>query len=80
MFQSIKTLIIHLTTEKDNETFCPARILWVLSSLMYFGLAWYQVWHTKNFDYVQFATGFAALQASGAAAVKIKETTEQKVD
>lgn len=79
MFERITTLITHLTTEKDNQTFCPARILWILSSLVYFGLAGYQVWHTKSFDYMQFAGGFAALQASGSAAVKIKETTEQQV-
>lgn len=70
-------MLKHCSTEKDGVTYCPARILWIAGSIAYFLYGGYQVWHSKTFDYVAFATGFAAIQASGAGAVKIKETTEQ---
>jgi hypothetical protein len=71
------TVIKNITTEKDGVTWCPARILWILGTFAYFVLAGYHVWNTKQFDYLSFGSGFAAIQASGAAAVRIKIQTEQ---
>jgi len=76
MITTISEIVKNITTEKDGITWCPARILWILGSMAYFILAGYQVWHTKQFDYVAFGTGFAAIQAAGAAAVRIKIQTE----
>lgn len=72
----ISEVIKNITTEKDGTTWCPARVLWVIGTMAYLILAGYQVWHTKQFDYLAFGSGFAAIQAAGAAAVRIKIQTE----
>lgn len=79
MFTLIKTVLKHITTEKDGESYCPARLMWAVGNLVFLTLS---VWHFVkhgSFDYMQFATGFATVQVSGAGAVKLKETTEQQV-
>lgn len=81
MFVTVTQWVIDCTTEKDGRTACPARILWIIGTLVYFGLSVHNVWFNKApFDMQAFAIGFGAMQAAGAAAVKIKETTEQKVE
>ena len=77
MFETIKQWIVDCTTEKDGKTACPARIFWVIGSLGYLGMTAYQIKVHGTFDYVQFATGLGLIQAAGAGAVKIKESTEQ---
>jgi len=80
MFVYITQWIIDCCTEKDGKTACPARIMWMLGNVVYLILCIHSVWQTKTFDMQAFAIGFGAIQASGAAAVKIKETTEQRVE
>jgi hypothetical protein len=79
MFQRITQIIVDCTTEKDGVTACPARIIWILGTFVFFVNVAIDVIHNKKFDYQGYAMAFAAIQAAGAAAVKIKETTEQKV-
>lgn len=79
MFKHITQIIVDCTTERDGVTACPARIFWCVSSIAYLILTGYQIRTHGVFDYVQFATGLGLIQAGGAAAVKIKETTEQTV-
>jgi hypothetical protein len=80
MFVRFTQIVIDCATEKDGVTACPARIMWILGNVLFFSAVVFDVVHNKKFDYIGFATAFAAIQASGAAAVKIKETTEQRVN
>lgn len=82
MFESIKTVkqwVVDITTEKDGKTADPARIMWNIGNLVFFSLSIWQCYKHGQFDYQGYAIAFAAIQAGGAAAVKLKETTEQKV-
>ena len=79
MFERITQIVVDITTEKDGKTACPARIMWLIGNIVFFVNVGIDVWHSKKFDYNGYAMAFAAIQAAGAAAVKIKETTEQVV-
>lgn len=79
MFQRITQIIVDITTEKDGKTACPARIMWFIGNIVFFVNVGLDVWHNKKFDYQGYAMAFAAIQAAGSAAVKIKETTEQTI-
>lgn len=80
MFNTIQQWVVDITTERDGKTACPARIMWVIGNFVFFVNVAIDVIHNKKFDYQGYAMAFAAIQASGAAAVKIKESTEQKVE
>lgn len=69
-------MINHLLTGIDGKTYDPARVLWVAGIVAYLVYAGYSVFVTNQFDMSEFAIGYSALLAAGAAGVKIKETTE----
>lgn len=79
MFTRVIKIVIDITTEKDGITADPARIMWLIGNIVFFVNVAIDVWHNKKFDYQGYAVAFAAIQAAGSAAVKIKETTEQHV-
>lgn len=79
MLQRIVQIFVDITTEKDGITADPARIMWLIGNIVFFINVGIDVWHSKKFEYQSYAIAFSMIQAAGAAAVKIKETTEQKV-
>lgn len=65
-------------TGPDGVTYDPARALWIAGMVAFSIMAGYEVYKTGHFDMVNFALAYGGLLASGAAGVKIKETTEPK--
>lgn len=63
-------------TEKDGETFCPARALWILGSFVFFGLAMLAAFKGKDFDPQAYGIGLGTLTGLGGAGVMLKGQTE----
>jgi hypothetical protein len=67
-----------VVTEKDGESFDTARILWVVGTLIFFGLTIFvTIKNPASFSMMNFGIAFGGILTGGGAAVKIKETTEQ---
>lgn len=66
-----------ITTGPDGETADPARVLWILGTLVYFGGS-VAVMIQGKFDMQTYGIGLAAVLAGGAGGVKMKESTEPK--
>lgn len=78
MFRLASTVLKHITTEKDGESYDVAKILWVLGTLIFFGLVIYTtIKLPASFNMMNFGLAFGGILTGGGAAVKIKETTEQ---
>ena len=79
--QVVVNRINDLITERDGQTWCPARIIWILGVIVYLVFTGYTVIHGQGhvFDYTSFATGFSTILAAGAAAVRIKLDSEQPI-
>lgn len=71
-------IIKDLFTGIDGETHDPARWLWIIGVVCFLGFAGYQVYKSGAFDLVNFSIAYGTLLGSGAAGVKIKESTEPK--
>lgn len=74
----MKTLLLHLLTGIDGQTYDPARVLWVVGMLAFLAFAGWEVFKSGKFDMLNFATAYGVMLASGAASVKIKESSEPK--
>jgi len=74
----MKTLLLHVLTGIDGQTYDPARVLWVVGVLAFLVFAGWELVRSGKFDMLNFATGYGLMLASGAAGVKIKETSEPK--
>jgi hypothetical protein len=69
-----------ISTEKDGTSFDTARILWVIGTLIFFGLVIYTtILAPSTFNMINFGIAFGGILAGGGASIKIKETTEQDV-
>lgn len=66
----------HIITGIDNYTVDVARVLWIVGSLVFLGLAGFEVYKTERFDMAGFSLAYGGLLAAGAAGVKIKESSE----
>lgn len=74
----VSRFIKDLLTERDGESFDMARFLWVLGTLIFFGLVIYTtVLIPASFNMMNFGIAFGGILAGGGASIKIKETTEQ---
>ncbi len=72
----MKNIWIHLLTGIDGETFAIARVLWVISTVIFLALTIYQVVNTGVFDYSDWGIALAAVLAGGGIGVKTTESTE----
>ena len=70
------TWILQLFTGKDNKTLDIGRVHWFAMTAGYLGLSGWHVYSTGAFDAVPWATGAAAVLASGGAALGLKANTE----
>lgn len=76
MKEAIQQILIDIFTGKDNSTTDMGRVLWGLGVMVFIAITIVSFIQDKNFDYIAWGTGFAAVLGAGAMAVKIKETTE----
>lgn len=76
MKEAIQQILIDIFTGKDNSTTDMGRVLWGLGVMVFIAITIVSFIQDKNFDYISWGTGFAAVLGAGAMAVKIKETTE----
>jgi len=67
-----------LFTGPDGKTHDPARWLWILGIVAFVAFAGFEVYKSGKFDMLNFGIAYGTLLGSGAAGVKIKETTEPK--
>lgn len=67
--------ISHLLTEPDNSTFCPVRLVALLGSFQYMGLATAHYVQHGAFDPQAFAIGFGALLGGVGVALGLKKDT-----
>ena len=67
-----------ISTGIDGKTFCYARCWGHIGGFCYLGLSIYKVITTKEFDYVSFGAGFAAIIGSVGGAIWAKKDTEPK--
>lgn len=70
----------HIFTGIDNNTVDVARVLWIVGVLSFLGFAGYEVYKSGHFNMTDFSIAYGTLLAAGAAGVKIKESTEPKVN
>jgi len=79
MMASLKHMMRHTFTGRDNETIDLGRILWASGTLVFYAMSIHAVWKGQAFDPVAWGTGFGAVLAGGGLALKMKETTEPPV-
>lgn len=72
----MKNLLHLLFTGKDNSSYDIGRILWSMGVLAFLILESIQVYHKLEFDMQAYGIGLGTVLGSGAAALKLKETTE----
>lgn len=63
-------------TEKDGESYCPARALLILGALAFIGLAIYNAMQGKLFDPQAYGLGYGGLLAGGGGGILMKGKTE----
>lgn len=72
-----KIFVKHMVTGPDGETFDPARVLWLIGTVIFFAGEIATIvkgtWNGTNFG-----IGLAAVLGGGALGVKVKESTEPK--
>lgn len=73
----MKAQVKDMLTGIDGETIDPARVLWVIGTLVFYAGAIQQMFLLK-FDMQTYGIGMAAVLAGGGAAIKIKESSEPK--
>lgn len=65
-----------LFTEKDGESFCPARLGLIAGLITFIVLSVYSVIHTGTFDFMGFGTGFGSLVGGSGAGIWMKGKAE----
>ena len=77
MVQPVRTSVKHMITGPDGETVDPARVLWILGTMLFlFGESvtiFKGTWNGQTYG-----IGLAAVLGGGALGVKAKESTEPK--
>ena len=75
----MKTLMLHLLTGKDNETFDIARVAWLISLFAILFVAAYEVIVHGVVSLRELAESLGIVSASGGASVWAKKDTEPEV-
>lgn len=77
--QTLKTIIKHLFTGKDNHTWDLGRILWFVGVMLFFAMTIYSIidpGFAAIFNPIEWGTGFGSVLALGGVALKVKESSE----
>lgn len=76
-FHKLRTIIKHLNTAKDGETYAPSRVYWCLASVTQIILSfWHTMWLQKDFSSTDFGTGMGLILAAGGVGVWITRKTD----
>ncbi len=76
-FHRLRTILKHLNTARDGETYTPARVYWCLACLTQIVLSlWHTMWLEKDFSSTDFGTGMGLILAAGGAGVWITRKSE----
>lgn len=68
-----------LITENDGETVCPGRIVLLFGTAVFIILAIYDViWLGKEFNAMQYGTGYGSLTGGGLAGIWAKSKTDKQ--
>lgn len=76
LIDTIGTILKDTLTAKDGESYDIGKVIWAMGTMVYLAGAIVNMSKGIPFDYNEFGLGFGAVIAAGAAAIKIKETTE----
>jgi len=66
-------ILTHILTGKDNQTFCIARMAWMLGFLLVGGAAIYLIYAGKEISLTELAGALGIISGSGAASVAGKQ-------
>lgn len=72
----MKKWLTDMFTEPDNKTICPVRIIAILGSLQYLGMAGANYYQHHIFDAQNYAIGFGALLGGIGVALGLKKDTK----
>lgn len=78
MMEALKKFAKQLTTEPDNKTFCPVRILAIIGSVQYLGLSVAAYYQHATFDPQAYAVGLGALLGGVGVALGLKKDTPKE--
>jgi len=70
------SILKDLVTEKDGESYCPARIGMLVGLMVFIALSIYAVLHGKDFDPMQWGGGYGSLLGGGGAGIWAKGKAE----
>lgn len=76
----LKKIFTDIHTGIDNASYDFSRIWGSICLIGYHAMTLSEVFLSKHFDQVNYATGLTAIFVAIAAQIKIKETTERKPD
>jgi hypothetical protein len=69
-------LVKDLFTEKDGESFCPARLGLLVGLITFICLSFLAVFHGKDFDPQNWGIGYGSLLGGGGAGIWAKGKSE----
>jgi hypothetical protein len=72
----MKKLLKDIFTEKDNSTFCMAKVLWCAGVVSLITLSYIAVLHGKDYSPSEYGTGLGAALGGGGLGVILKGKTE----
>ena len=72
----MRTSLTELFTGRDNTTLDLGKLLWAKMSIAFVVLTVVTIWGGHAFSLTEWAVGAGTILGAGAAATKIKETTE----
>ena len=72
----IAKMLRDILTNADGITYCHSRVSGGLTTIIYWGMALTKVIQSHEIDFVQFATGYAAILVAIGGSVYLKKSTE----
>lgn len=80
MMRHIKKFYKDLFTGRDNKTWDLGRIMWAQGFAVYCAISIYSLYQGLAIDPMNWASGLGLILAGGGAALKLKQSSEPKLD
>ncbi len=78
MFAKLKKFITDLVTENDNQTFCIARIGFVIALFSFIGLAVYHMYLSHTIVLTEYSSGIMQILSGGGVIIGAKNISGSK--